>query len=99
MSDHAAFECEDCIGMKQHGCYCAAHGAMAPGGPAGRWMCPTCDGQGELIKNWDRYHDVVFYMDGPDRPTDHNRVSAPNVKWRRAPDRFTRRDAGCSTTR
>lgn len=27
-------ECEDCIGMKQHGCYCAAHGATKPGGPA-----------------------------------------------------------------
>lgn len=30
----AAFECEDCIGMKQHGCYCAAHGATKPGGPS-----------------------------------------------------------------
>jgi len=28
----ATFECEDCIGMKQHGCYCAAMGATGPGG-------------------------------------------------------------------
>ena len=30
----ATFECEDCIGMKQHGCYCAAMGATKPGGPS-----------------------------------------------------------------
>lgn len=29
-----SFECEDCIGMKEHGCYCAAMGATKPGGPA-----------------------------------------------------------------
>lgn len=27
----AAFKCEDCIGVKQHGCYCAAMGATGPG--------------------------------------------------------------------
>jgi hypothetical protein len=27
------FECQDCLGMKEHGCYCAAVGAIAPGGP------------------------------------------------------------------
>lgn len=27
------FECEDCIGMREHGCYCFAIGAVAPGGP------------------------------------------------------------------
>lgn len=29
-----AFECQDCIGMKEHGCYCANMGAKAPGGAA-----------------------------------------------------------------
>lgn len=24
------FECEDCIGMKEHGCYCMAMGCIAP---------------------------------------------------------------------
>lgn len=28
-----AYECEDCIGMKQHGCFCAAMGARQAGGP------------------------------------------------------------------
>lgn len=26
------FECENCIGMPEHGCYCAAMGGAAPGG-------------------------------------------------------------------
>jgi hypothetical protein len=26
------YECEDCIGMRDHGCYCQAMGATAPGG-------------------------------------------------------------------
>jgi hypothetical protein len=30
------FECEDCIGMAEHGCYCAAMGAEQPGGPQAR---------------------------------------------------------------
>lgn len=29
-----SYECEDCIGMKEHGCYCQAMGARKPGGPA-----------------------------------------------------------------
>lgn len=29
----ADYECEDCIGMKEHGCYCKAMGALQPGGP------------------------------------------------------------------
>jgi hypothetical protein len=27
------YECEDCIGMREHGCYCQAMGARQPGGP------------------------------------------------------------------
>lgn len=27
------FECQDCIGMREHGCYCEAMGAVQPGGP------------------------------------------------------------------
>lgn len=26
------YECEDCIGMKEHGCFCAAMGSPYPGG-------------------------------------------------------------------
>lgn len=26
------YDCEDCIGMKDHGCYCLALGAYLPGG-------------------------------------------------------------------
>jgi DNA-directed RNA polymerase, mitochondrial len=29
----AVYECENCIGMPEHGCYCSAVGAIAPGGP------------------------------------------------------------------
>ncbi len=29
-----AYDCEDCIGMREHGCYCQALGAKQPGGPA-----------------------------------------------------------------
>ena len=35
------FDCEDCIGMREHGCYCSATGAAAPGvGPNPRevWL-------------------------------------------------------------
>lgn len=28
------YECENCIGMIEHGCYCAAMGCTAPGGPS-----------------------------------------------------------------
>lgn len=27
------YECENCIGMIEHGCYCKAMGAAGPGGP------------------------------------------------------------------
>lgn len=27
------WECEDCIGMREYGCYCMASGAVGPGGP------------------------------------------------------------------
>jgi hypothetical protein len=27
------WDCEDCIGMKEHGCYCKAVGAVGPDGP------------------------------------------------------------------
>lgn len=30
----ADYECENCIGMAEHGCYCMAMGAITPGGPA-----------------------------------------------------------------
>lgn len=28
------YQCEDCIGMKDHGCYCRSMNAIQPGGPA-----------------------------------------------------------------
>lgn len=28
-----AWQCQNCIGMAEHGCYCSAVGAVAPGGP------------------------------------------------------------------
>lgn len=28
---HPPYDCEDCIGMIQHGCQCAYYGAPAPG--------------------------------------------------------------------
>jgi hypothetical protein len=31
------YECADCIGMKEHGCQCAAYDAEAPGTPPTRW--------------------------------------------------------------
>ena len=27
------WECENCLGMLEHGCYCKAVGAVGPGGP------------------------------------------------------------------
>jgi hypothetical protein len=27
------YDCEDCIGMCEHGCFCKAMGAVQPGGP------------------------------------------------------------------
>jgi hypothetical protein len=48
----ADYECQDCIGMIEHGCYCKAVGAVAPGGPiadpheeCGRWD------NGRLVKH------------------------------------------------
>jgi hypothetical protein len=35
------YECEDCIGMKEHGCYCASVDAVAPGGPLRSIPCIT----------------------------------------------------------
>lgn len=31
---YADYPCEDCIGMKDHGCYCKNMNAIQPGGPA-----------------------------------------------------------------
>ena len=31
------YDCEDCIGMIQHGCQCAYYGAPAPGVKPERW--------------------------------------------------------------
>lgn len=35
---HPVFDCEDCIGMAQHGCYCSANDASAPGVPPTRFQ-------------------------------------------------------------
>lgn len=32
-----SYRCEDCEGSATHGCYCQAHGAIAPGVPPERW--------------------------------------------------------------
>lgn len=33
---YPSFDCEDCVGMREYGCYCAAMGSAAPGvGPTG----------------------------------------------------------------
>lgn len=32
-----SFECEDCIGMAQHGCFCEGMGAPRAGGPGPEW--------------------------------------------------------------
>lgn len=34
---HPYYECEDCIGMREHGCYCAAMGCWAPNIDPPRW--------------------------------------------------------------
>lgn len=31
------FDCEDCIGMRDHGCYCAYYDAVAPSQGPGDW--------------------------------------------------------------
>lgn len=32
-----SFDCEDCIGMREHGCWCDAMGAVAPNTAPRRW--------------------------------------------------------------
>jgi hypothetical protein len=34
---YPVFNCDDCIGMREHGCQCAAYGAVAPCTPPNRW--------------------------------------------------------------
>lgn len=34
---YPTFDCEDCIGMADHGCYCAAYNAVAPCSPVEPW--------------------------------------------------------------
>lgn len=48
------YECENCIGMIEYGCYCKAVGAVAPGGPiapdasARIVPCEHCGSEGRL---------------------------------------------------
>lgn len=35
---YPVYDCADCIGMGQHGCYCSYHNASAPGMPPTRWQ-------------------------------------------------------------
>lgn len=35
---YADYPCEDCIGMKEHGCYCKKMNAIQPGGPAAQLL-------------------------------------------------------------
>lgn len=45
----ADYECENCIGMAAHGCYCKAMGAIGPDGPlktSVRVLCEACGGEG-----------------------------------------------------
>lgn len=61
------YDCEDCIGMIEHGCYCKAVGAVAPGGPAAseaRIMpCERCGSEGRLYSG--RANDPNPHDDGP----------------------------------
>lgn len=48
-----SFDCEDCIGMAEHGCYCSAVGAIAPCTPPHWWhkilqhvLAQTKEGEG-----------------------------------------------------
>jgi hypothetical protein len=34
---YPVYECEDCIGMKEYGCYCSHYEAVAPCKPPERW--------------------------------------------------------------
>jgi DnaJ-class molecular chaperone len=51
----ADYECENCIGMAEYGCYCQSQGAIAPGGPAApktvRVLCEACGGEGRIYKS------------------------------------------------
>lgn len=44
------YDCQDCIGMAQHGCYCKAMGAVGPGGPL-FVPCETCQTEGRIIRS------------------------------------------------
>lgn len=73
----ATFECEDCIGMAAHGCYCAAIGATQPGGPLsleeepypGYAPCPdcyeSCGFNGYWHTSWD---DPGSFQENPSDP-------------------------------
>lgn len=62
------YECQDCIGMKEHGCYCASQGCPAPGVPPAdpaderrRFItCPSCGGEGSWEIPTGRYN----HLDG-----------------------------------
>lgn len=46
MEDIEDYECENCIGMIEHGCYCKAVGAVGPGGPLRSSLAPAeCGGK------------------------------------------------------
>ena len=68
------YECENCLGMPEHGCYCQAVGAIAPGGPLMPdpeqgpevWLdCPECGGEGGWEQHCRVYeHGCGFAHDG-----------------------------------
>lgn len=68
MAEVEEYECENCIGMIEHGCYCKAMGAPAPGEPAVEWIdiTPTAEAV-ELVMNPPK---VEFYRDGKPLPAD-----------------------------
>ena len=47
------YDCEDCIGMIEHGCYCASQGAQVPGGPGRQKAEPEWDRKKEIIPKAD----------------------------------------------
>jgi len=74
------FECQDCIGMIQHGCYCAAMGACQPGGPCeaeepynGQAPCPHCFESSGYAERWNphTWDDPGFSDADPTRPCPH----------------------------
>lgn len=42
---YPTYDCEDCIGMKEHGCWCARMGSYCPGTPKLPWWAL-------LIRRW-----------------------------------------------